>query len=613
MYTLFSFALVASSVALGLDLAGLDRAAHILLGALSVTVLIPLLYGMVRDVRSGTYGVDILAATAIGAAVVMNEYWTAAIIVLMLTGGEALEEYAGHRAKQELDALLTRAPQKARILRGRKEIEVRASEVAKGDKLIIRPGELVPADAVVLDGTASFDEASLTGESLPQIKNVGDELLSGTINIDGAITARALRPAKDSQYEQIIQLVKNASNSRSPFVRLADRYAVPFTLFAFTLGLGAWYFSGDSLRFLQVLVVATPCPLILAAPIAVVSGMSRSAKQGIIIKSGGALEKLAEVKTIAFDKTGTLTYGELVVDTVQTFNGHKQTDLLSFAAGLEQHSNHVVAQAVMRYAKDKKLAIAKTKHVKEHAGLGMAAQISGKQIVLGRKQLLENLDIAIASDVKLPKQTASYLAINGELAGIITFRDEIRKESKATIARLKKLGVQNLLMITGDNKQTAQKVADSLGITKVIAGALPADKLNTLEGLDKKQRPAAFIGDGINDAPVLTTADVGIALGAKGAAAASESADVVIMLDDISRVATSTEIAKRTFYIARQSIFIGIGLSVILMCVFATGAFKPIYGALAQEVIDIIVIINALRAHGSFRKQPVVQRAVAAQ
>jgi len=601
-YKLFSFALLTSAVALGLTIGGLDTATNWLLGILAVVVLLPLLYGMLQDIRDGTYGVDILAATAIGTAVIMQEYWTASVIILMLTGGEALEKYAGHRAKTELEALLHRAPQKARILRGRKEINVKASEVTKGDKLLIRPGELVPVDSVILEGTGSFDEASLTGESLPQPKNVGDELLSGSVNLDGALTVRALRPAAESQYEQIIKLVKNATASRAPFVRLADRYAIPFTVIAFAIGIGAWVISGDSLRFLQVLVVATPCPLILAAPIAVISGMSRAAKHGIIMKNGGALEKLAQAKTIAFDKTGTLTRGELVVDSVKTFNKFTTKEVLGLSAALEQNSNHVVAHAIIDKAKKSKVSIPKAKRVKEFAGLGLEAHVSGKDILVGREQLMKEQGVTFPKAYKAGgiKQTATFVAINGSLAGIISFVDEIRLESKSTIARLKQAGVKHLLMVTGDNKKTAQAVGKSLGITEVVSEALPADKLHTLTSLPKGQHPTAFVGDGINDAPVLTAADVGVALGAKGAAAAAESADVVIMLDDVERVAFGREIAKRTFFIAKQSILVGIALSIVLMFVFATGVFKPIYGALAQEVIDIIVIFNALRAHGSF-------------
>lgn len=599
-YKLFSFALITSGVALGFDLAGFDAIAKLLLIVTSVSVLLPLLYGMIQDVRDGTYGVDILAATAIGTALIMGEYWTAIVIVLMLTGGESLEQYAGHRAKTELEALLHRAPQQAHLLKGRKEIDIKASEVEKGNKLIIRPGELVPADSVILEGTANFDESSLTGESLPQDKSAGDEILSGTVNIDGVVTVRAIRAAKDSQFEQIVRLVQNATNSRAPFVRLADHYAVPFTIIAFGIGFGAWAISGDSLRLLQVLVVATPCPLILAAPIAIISGMSRSAKHGIIVKNGGALEKLAQAKTIAFDKTGTLTHGELAVDEIKTYNGFKKNDVLQIAASLEQHSNHVVAKAVTQYADKKRLTLNKVKHVTEVAGLGLQSTVKGKQTIVGRLQLLQGNNVSLPNGFTPVQTTAVYVAVDGVMAGTISMTDQIRRESASTIERIKKAGITSIMMVTGDNKKTAQKVAKKLGIQTVVAEALPADKLRAVEALEPKLKPVAFVGDGINDAPVLTASDVGIALGAKGAAAAAESADIVIMHDDVERVAQATEISKRTFYIAKQSIFIGIGLSVVLMGIFATGAFKPIYGALAQEVIDIIVIFNALRAHGKF-------------
>lgn len=609
-YKLFVTAVVGAAVALGLDLAGLDRYAHWLLIALMAGQLLPMLWGMIQDIREGTYGVDILAATAIVTAVIMQEYWAGMVIVLMLTGGEALEDYAEHRAKRELDALLTRAPVMARILRGRKEVEVRASEVQVGDKVVIRPGEVVPVDGDILEGTASFDESSLTGESLPQIRKLGDTVLSGAINMDGSVTIKALHAAADSQYQQIIKLVKAAQQSKAPFVRMADRYAIPFTIIAFGIAGMAWAFSGDSLRFLQVLVVATPCPLILAAPIAIISGMSRSAKQGIIIKTGSALERLAEARAFAFDKTGTLTRGELDVDTIKAFAPYKRTDVLAAAGALEQHSNHVLARAIVAKAQKDKVKMAKVKNVRELAGNGVSAVAGTKQVLVGRFGMLEESRVTLPKNfnAKTIQETAAFVAIDGQLAGIITFTDELRAESKSTVSRLKVLGVRTLVMVTGDNKATARKIAKRVGISQVHAEALPGDKILAIENL--KDRPVAFVGDGVNDAPVLTASDVGIALGARGSTAASESADVVIMQDDLGRVAESRAIAKHTFYIAKQSIFIGIGLSVILMFVFATGKFKPIYGAAIQELVDVVVIINALRAHGSWKRVPAAKKAL---
>ncbi len=596
-YKLFSLALVAVIIGLILELTGYHTAAKWFLIVISVFELIPLLVGMWRDFRSGKYGVDILAATAIVASVILGQYWAAIIVVFMLTGGEALEDFAQHRARSELDALLKHAPRKANILRKGKVVEVKVDEIHVGDKIIIKAGELVPVDCIIIEGTASFDESSLTGESLPQVKDINDLLLSGSINIDGPVTAKAKSTAVDSQYQQIIKLVKAASANQAPFVRLADRYSLPFTLLAFGIGGFVWALSGDPIRFLEVIVVATPCPLILAAPIAVISGMARSSRYGIIVKTGAALERLAEAKTMAFDKTGTLTTGVLTVEGVYSYNSFTEDEILALCASLEQNSNHVAALAIIKHAKSKKIKFSKAKHVKEISGRGLEAQLKGKQILVGRLSLLKDKGVSLPSkfDVDEIKHTSVYVAVDGKLSGVITLSDEVRPETVATLKRLHELGLKDTIMVTGDNKTVADAIAKQLGIDHVIAEALPADKLHVVD--HAKARPIAFVGDGVNDAPVLTAADIGIALGARGSTAASESADMVIMLDDLSRVAAATEISKRTFSIARQSILIGIGISIMLMGVFATGKFTPLAGALIQEIVDVIVIFNALRAH----------------
>ncbi len=601
-YRQFGLVIVSIVIGLVLDLIGQDVAAHWVLGISAIINVIPLLWDMVQDLRSGTYGVDILAATAIITSVVMHEYWAGMVIVLMLTGGEALEDYAERRAKTELTALLERAPLKAHLIRGRKTLDVRVSEIRTSDKIIIKPGEVVPVDAVIVEGTASFDESSLTGESVPLAKQAGDELLSGSINLDGAITAKALRSAKDSQYEQIIKLVKSASGSKAPFVRLADRYAVPFTLIAFIIAGAAWAISGQSIRFLEVLVVATPCPLILGAPIALISGMSRAAKKGVIIKTGSALERLAAVKTMGFDKTGTLTQGKLVVSKIKTYGQTSEHEVLELAAALEQNSNHVLAKAVVEAARNAGVKSGKAKHVHEVPGKGLSATIKGKHVLVGRLSFMEDHEVILPKGFKPGdvQQTAAYVSINQELAGIISFKDELRPDSQETLDNLRDQGIKNFLMITGDNQAVADNIAGTLGINNVLANALPADKLMAME--DIKPRPVAFVGDGVNDAPVLAASDVGIALGARGSTAASESADVVIMMDNLKRVGSSVAVAKRTLFIAKQSILVGIFISIGLMLIFATGKFKPVYGAAIQEVVDVIVIFNALRAHGPWGK-----------
>lgn len=596
-YKQVGFVIVTIIIGAILDLSRHHTAAHWVLGGSAIINVGPLLWGMIEDLRTGTYGIDILAATAIITSVLLHEYWAGMVIVLMLTGGEALEDYAEGRAKTELSALLKRKPKKAHLLKAGKTIDVSVSQIHAGDKLVILPGEVVPVDAVIIEGSSSFDESSLTGESLPVHKDEGSDLLSGSINIEGAITVKALRSAAESQYEQIINLVRSAASSQSPFVRLADRYSIPFTAVSFIIAGAAWFVSGHAIRFLEVIVVATPCPLLLGAPIALISGMSRAAKNGIIVKTGSAIEKLAEVETVAFDKTGTLTQGTPEVDKIITYNKFSKDEVLALAAALEQNSTHILARSIVQAAGTHRVKIPKVKQVKEIAGHGLVGGLQGKEIMIGRFDFLKDQDVILSKSLKLEaaKQTSTYLAINGQLAGVITFIDNIRPEAKSMLGRLKKLGIKHTLMITGDNATTAKAIAQKLGIEQVEADCLPADKIHAIERV--KDRPVAFVGDGVNDAPVLTASDVGIALGARGSTAASESADIVVMLDDISKVADGVQIAKRTFFIAKQSILVGIFLSLGLMGVFATGRFRPVIGAGLQELVDVTVIFNALRAH----------------
>ncbi|NBU33049.1 cadmium-translocating P-type ATPase [bacterium] len=595
-YKHFALVVVAMLVSLGLDLANQDKYAHLLLSITAIGSLIPLLTGMWQSFRDGNYGLDILAITAIVSALLFKEYWTAMIIVLMLTGGEALEDYAEGRAKKELSTLLDNQPKKAHLVKGKTISDVAIKTVQIGDKILVKPGEVIPVDGEIIEnGITSVDESSITGESLPIAKQSGDKVLSGSVNLSSSITLKVLHSAQDSQYQQIVKLVQSAIHSQAPFVRMADRYAIPFTVLSFTIAGLAWGLSGDSLRFLQVLVVATPCPLLLGAPIAMISGMSRAAKNGVIVKNGAALEKLAASKTIAFDKTGTLTQGKPVVENIIALNGYKKDDVLALAAALEQNSNHVLAVAITSAATTKKVTVPKIKHVKEFAGGGLEATARQGVVRIGTQRFLTEQGVVFSKDVASTEHTASYLAIDELVIGAITFVDEQRSNSKSTLERLKSLGVKHLLMVTGDNSKTANKIASKLGITDVRAECLPADKIIAIQDLEHK--PVAFVGDGVNDAPVLTAANVGIALGARGSTAASETADIVIMQDDISRVADAVDISKRTMFIARQSIWIGILMSLGLMLVFATGRFKPATGAAVQELVDVAVIINALRAH----------------
>ncbi len=600
-YPLVSLSLLSIIAGIILMQAGYGQAAKYLLSGFSIVVALKLGYEMLVTLRQGRYGVDILAVAAIASTVLTGEYWASIIVVLMLTGGEALEDYAANRAKRELNALLERAPRTAHKVVGGGTKLVKLSEVRVGDVLLVKPGEVVPVDAKLQNEAAEFDESSLTGESLPVERKRGDELLSGSINGGTAIKITATKSAKESQYQQIIELVKAAASTQAPFVRLADRYAVPFTIVSFGIAGVAWIISGEAVRFAEVLVVATPCPLLLAAPIALISGMSRAAKHGIIIKSGAILERLATIRTAVFDKTGTLTRGEPTVAGVAAQKGFSTDDVLRLAASAEQQSAHILARSLVAESARKNLMLDTPKDVREVTAQGIMATVGKRKVLVGKQGFLKQENVDFSSHSLQAGETAAYVAIDGKFAGIISFRDEVRPESKQVLIDLNRLGIKNTLMLTGDTKATAERIAKEIGIRQVEAERLPADKVAAVRAINT--RPVLMVGDGVNDAPVLAVAEVGMAMGARGSTAASETADVVVLVDDISKSAQAIGIAKRTIQIALQSIWVGIAISVGLMFVAATGVIPAVVGAALQEVVDVIVIFNALRAHGSFRRQ----------
>mgnify|MGYP002351313543 FL=1 len=593
-YALFACTITCGLVALLIFAIGYTDVAFWIIRLYTLVVAFKVFIGMVQDIIQGKLGVDILAVAAIIATNAVGELWAALLIVLMLTGGEALENYASKRAQSELTALMDRVPKLAHRQVNGKMVDTPVEQIAIGDIVTILPAEVIPADGTLLDELALIDESSLTGESEPVEKRTGEEISSGTVNGNTPIDITVIHASKDSQYAQIVELVKAASDSRAPFVRLADRYAVPFSIISFGIAGAAWWFSGQAIRFAEVLVVATPCPLLLGAPIAMISGMSRAAKHGIIIKSGAVLEQLARIKSAAFDKTGTLTKNQLQVTGIEAAQGVNQDDVLQIAASVETLSTHMTAAAITSAAQQKSITLLPVDSPKEIAGKGISASINGQQVLAGRRDLLIEHGIS-GADIPHVTHTATLLAVNGAYYGAIIFADTVRPESQPTLQKIKTLGVNNLVMVTGDNRGTAQKVADSVGITTVHAECLPKDKVDIVANLQPK--PTMMVGDGINDAPVLAASDVGIAMGAKGATAASESADVVIMLDDISKSAQAVAISQRTIHIARQSVVVGIVISIGLMLVAAAGKIPAIVGAGLQELVDVVVIVNALRAH----------------
>lgn len=582
-------------------LSGADSAARWVASIFALAVAAHQSIGMVRDIMRGHWGIDILAVTAIVATVSVGEYIASLIVVLMLTGGAALEDYAAGRATKELTSLLERAPRTAHLENeDGSTTEVPIDTIEVGDALLVRPSEVVPVDGLLLSGAAIFDESALTGESLPVEHETGSPVPSGVLNGPSAVRIRATAREEDSQYSRIMALVREASGSRAPVVRLADRYAVPFTVFSLLLAAAAWYFSGDPSRFAEVLVVATPCPLLIAAPVAFLGGMSQSAKAGIIVKGAGTLEQLSRVKTAAFDKTGTLTGGEPTLEEIRSAS-LDPLELLALAASAEQYSSHVLAAAVVAEALDRGLSLETTDNATEHATHGVTALFADRRVLVGKQSFVAENATGVQATQIAAGQMAVYVGVDGEFAGTLIMRDPVRPEAPATLTALREMGVSEIVMLTGDAEATAQFIAKEVGITQVWAELLPEDKVRLVHELP--QRQVMMVGDGVNDAPVLAASDVGIAMGAKGSTAASESADVVILHDDLAKVAEAVRLGRRTIRIAIQSIWIGIILSVGLMIVAATGKIPAVAGALSQEFVDLAAILNALRALSPGKKR----------
>lgn len=586
-------------------------------------------YEMVRQLLRGHAGLDILAVIAITAAVLVGEPWAALIVVLMITGGEALEDYAENRSKQELTALLKRAPQTAtRLLGGSDKADgvgswsdedvaagrdaaghvaaggapateertetVPVSEIRVDDLLLVRPGELVPVDAYLLEHAAEFDESSLTGESLPVQRGEGDLVASGVVNGAAAVRMRAAATASESQYQQIVDLVEQAQGSRSKTVRLADRYALPFTFVALAIAGAAWWASGDPVRFAEVLVVATPCPLLIAAPVAFLGGMSRAAKAGLIVKGGGTLEQLAKVRSAAFDKTGTLTTGKPEPRAVHPAAGFTKEQLLQFAASAEVYSSHVLASAVVDSVKERGIELLPVESAAESATNGVEAVIDAGTVRVGKPSWVAEVAPSLERAELEAGELAIYVSLDDRFVGTLVMRDALRDEVPGVLAELRTLGLERFAIVTGDVRPTAEAMATKAGIDEIYAECTPADKVRIAGSM--QPRPLLMVGDGLNDAPVLAVADVGFAMGARGSTAASESADVVNRFDRFDGVATSVRIGKDTVRIALEAIWMGIAVSIGLMLVAAFGHLPAILGAWLQEGVDLVAILWALRA-----------------
>lgn len=560
-------------------------------------VLAALLVEILRSLSRGEVGLDIVAALSMAAALIFGETLAAAVVALMYSGGTFLEGFAEGRARAEMRALLSRVPRSTTRYRDDDLEDVLLDDVIPGDRLLIRQGEMVPVDGRIASQAAFLDTSALTGESLPLRLGRGMDAMSGSTNAGDAFDLTATHVAKDSTYAGIVRLVEQAQQSKAPMSRMADRWSLGFLAVTVAIAFAAWWFTGDPIRAVAVLVVATPCPLILAVPVALVAGVSRAAHFGVLVKGAKPLEAMTRIQTLILDKTGTLTDGRPQIVSIDSAGEMPSEDILRLAASLDQASKHPVAQAIVAAAKAQGLVLSVPADVVETAGEGVLGAVGGRKVVVGGDGFVARHVGALAGVHPAFGEGALMVAVgvDGRLAGHLVMSDPLRVGAGEMLTRLRAQGIERIVLATGDRAEVATRVTQGLGFDAVHAGLSPAGKVDLVTA-ERRNGPVMMVGDGVNDAPALATADVGVAMGARGAAASAEAADVVLLVDRVDRIAPGIEIARQARRIALQSVVAGIGLSVVGMFAAAFGYLTPVQGALFQEVIDVAVILNALRA-----------------
>ncbi len=620
-------------------LAGRGDIANWTLLAVALMGGIPLLWETLKQLFRREFGVDVIAIIAIAGSIFLRQYLAGALVVLMMSGGEALEAYALRRARSSLSALAERAPRSAHIWRGEELINIPAEQVEVGMVIVVKPGELIPVDGVVTSGSSSLSEADLTGEPVPVRKAPGMLVLSGSVNLDGVLEIRASKRSAESKYAQIVRLVEEAQTQKAPIHRLADRYSVWFTIAAVSLAGLAWAISGDSVYALAVMVCASPCPLILATPIAIMSGIDLAARNGIIAKSGGAIEQLGEVDVAVFDKTGTLTLGMPRVTAVvrveqekpvagaegknESGEPHLHLDgdegtLLRLAASVEQLSTHILSRAVVEAAQERAFPLSSADDFEEIFGKGVRGRVpliaedrrgawqsadNEVEVAVGNLSFMNHLDIPVPASLIAERerrveigQICSLIAVEKLVEGLLVMEDVPRSELSHLSSDLRAAGIKETILLTGDSEVVAQQIGKIAQVDRVISRCLPEDKVRIVKELEQQGHRVLMVGDGINDAPALASATVGMALGTQGLTAAASAADTVLLSTDILRVVRAVRLGRRVMRVAVQGIWVGMGLSAITMVFAAFGFISPAAGALIQEAFDVIVILNALRA-----------------
>lgn len=564
----------------------------------TVAAIVPATWWVIAGFRAGRFGVDVLAVLSLAGALAVGEYLAGALIAVMLATGQALDAAAERRATKDLRALLDRVPRttRRRIAAGVEVVDLDA--IVVDDVVVVGPGEVLPVDGRVQSEYALIDDSALTGEPLQVRYDHGDVVRSGSLNAGGGLEIRACATAADSTYAGIVRLARQAAAESAPVIRLADRVAAWFVPLALAVAGLAWLLSGSATRAVAVLVVATPCPLLLAAPVAIVSGLSRASRIGVLVRGGGPLETLGRATTLVLDKTGTLTSGRPRGTDVVTAPGWTVDQVLGLAASADQLSPHVLAGAIVDEAHARGLTLSMPAAAEEEAGTGVSATVDGRRVEVGNLGLdgdLADWAASVLSRAALDVAVVAWVRVDGDLVGAILLADPLRPDAPRTLRRLRAAGITRLVMLTGDRPAPAREIGTVLGIDEVAAQQTPEDKVARVR-VERERAVTAMVGDGVNDAPALAAADVGIAMGARGSTASSEAADIVLTADRLDRLADAKMIARRSRRIAVQSAVIGMGLSLVAMGFAAVGLLPAAAGALLQEGIDLAVILNALRA-----------------
>jgi heavy metal translocating P-type ATPase len=562
-------------------------------------ILITLLVDIIRALRKGDIGLDVVAVLSMSAALAFGEPLAGNVVAMMYASGQLLESFAQGRARREMTALMNRVAHTAMRYDDAELKEVPIAAIKPSDRLLIRQGEVLPVDGRVASDVAVLDLSSLTGESLPIKRQKGDEVLSGSTSAGPPFDLIANRPAAESTYAGIVRLVESAQASKAPLVRMADRYALGFLVLTLTLCTATWLLTQDTDRVLAVLVSATPCPLILAVPVALMAGMSRAARIGVLIKGGGILETLAKIRTVILDKTGTLTNGQADVTEIKVSALGSDAEILRLAASLDQASGHVVATALISEARKRGLTLSAPQDVVEVPGTGIEGMVDGKRVVVGGNSFVRSRSDGGDMDMLLSNVPATAMtvavSIDGKIAGLIVLADQIRLDAKDALNGLRRSGVARIVLASGDRQEIADEVGAILGVDVILGNLTPDAKVAAVSA-EHGNGPVMMVGDGVNDAPALAAADIGVAMGAHGTASSSEVAGVVLLVDELGALSKAMAIAHRSRNIAFQSVAVGLGLSIAAMIAAAFGYLPPVQGALLQEVIDIGVILNALRA-----------------